>query len=151
MALKRSDKVALMIIGIIIVIIVSLYFTFYYAYTCKDMACYESHQEKCSKTVFVNDAEDTVWKYFIQGKTDGKCEVEVTALVIKEGDISQKKLEGKSMTCLLPDKSTALPESDIARCSGELKEELQNLIIQKLHTYILENLGTISQELQQAI
>lgn len=149
--MKRSDKIALWIIGVIIVIMIALYFTFYYSYTCDDLTCYEAHQQKCSKTKFVNDAEDTVWKYFIKGNTDGKCEVEVTVLTIKQGDVAQKKLEGKSMTCLLPKGSISMPESDIARCHGVLKEELQNLIIQKLHSYILENLGTISSELQQAI
>lgn len=151
MKLKRSDKIALGIIGIIIIIMIALYFTFYYTYTCNDLACYEAHQEKCSRTEFINDAEDTVWHYLIKGKTNGKCEVEVTVLNIKEGDVTQKRLEGKTMTCLLPEKSVSMPESDILRCHGVLREELQNLIIQKLHGYILENLGTISDELQHTI
>ena len=51
------------------------------------------------------------------------------------------------MNCYLPLGDTSYPEGNIQQCKGELKEELQNLIIQKLHSYILENLDKISGEL----
>ena len=149
--MKKGDWIALGIIGIIVILMGAMYFTFYYSYTCDDMACYLAHQEKCSKTTFVNDVEDATWEYFVKGHKDGKCEIDVTVLRIKSGDVSQKRLEGKTMTCLVPQSSLAMPESDISLCHGVLKEELQNLIIQKLHTYILENLGEIGEELQKAI
>jgi hypothetical protein len=43
------------------------------------------------------------------------------------------------------------PEDDLSRCTGQLKENLQEIIIQKLHAYVVENLGQISKELQQQI
>ena len=33
------------------------------------------------------------------------------------------------------------PEKDLSKCHGRLKEELQAIIINKLHTYIIENIG----------
>ncbi|MBD3247541.1 hypothetical protein GF378_02890 [Candidatus Pacearchaeota archaeon] len=150
MKLKKSDKIALAIIGLIVIIMIAMYFTFYYYHTCEDMSCYVAHQKECSRTRFVNDAENTVWEYLIKGTTNGKCEINVKVLRVKTGDVSQKKLEGKEMTCYIPKGSKSLPEADIAMCNGKLKEQLQNMIIQKLHTYILENLGEIGQELQTA-
>ena len=38
------------------------------------------------------------------------------------------------------------PESDIGSCHGPLKEGLQDLIIQKLHSYLVQNLGRINLE-----
>ena len=147
MKLKRSDWIAIGIIVIIILSILGLYFTFYYSYKCENLECYLSHQKDCSKTTFIRDSKETTWKYFVKGKANGNCEVDVKVLKVKQGSADKKKLEGKAMTCLIPLESTVLPESDISKCHGELKEEMQNLIIQKLHSYIVENLGEIGEEL----
>jgi len=149
--MKKSDWVALAIIGVIILAIIAVYFTFYYSYTCEDIGCFQAHQRKCSRTDYIKDSPDTVWRFFIQGKEDDKCEIDVEVVQIKSGTPTQQRLEGLSMTCLLPLDSIVSPESDIARCHGVLKEEMQNLIIQKLHTYVLDNLGDIGEELQNAI
>ena len=55
------------------------------------------------------------------------------------------------MKCLLPLGNINAPEGDISKCSGELKEEMQSLIIQKLHAYILDNLGKISSEMENIV
>jgi hypothetical protein len=151
MKLKKSDWIALAVIGVIIIGIAAMYFTFYYSYKCNDLPCYMSHQKECSRTTFIKDSEDTTWKYFVTGKQDGKCGILVEVLSVKAGTADKQRLEGKTMECLLPLGSTASPESDIAKCHGELKEEMQNLIIQKLHSYILENLGEIGGELSDLI
>jgi hypothetical protein len=148
---KRNNWKAYLIIGIIILLIAAIYFTFFFYYSCDDLSCFQSHQEKCVKTKFINDEEDTTWKYTIQGKEGDRCEITVEALVIKKGSADKQKLEGKEMNCYLPLRSIATPESDLARCHGELKEEMQNLIIQKLHAYIIENVEEIDEELEQIL
>ena len=50
------------------------------------------------------------------------------------------------MICLIPLGFKASPESDINKCSGPLKEEMQVLIIKKLHEYILQNIGELNKE-----
>lgn len=144
----KGDWKAYVIIALIIAGIAAVYFTFFFYHSCNDFACYYELQKQCSKVKFINDAEDTTWKYIINGKTDSKCEIEVTALEVKTGGIDKQILNGNSMICLLPLQSTATPESDLSRCSGKLKENLQDLLIQKLHAYIVENVGQIGQELQ---
>ena len=50
------------------------------------------------------------------------------------------------MTCMLPEGIVMIPESNIGKCSGLLKEGLQDLVIRKLHTYLVQNLGRINLE-----
>ena len=132
---------------ILIVLVAAIYFTFFFYYKCDDVACFTAHQEKCAKTKFLNSAEYADWKYKINGKKDGKCEINVEIVKVKQGNVDKLTLEGKSMNCILPLGSINPPENDISKCHGELKEEMQNLIIQKLHSYILDNLGEIGAEL----
>jgi len=136
---------------ILIVLIVAIYFTFFFYYGADDLNDYFAKQEKCAKTKFVNYAEETTWKYIVKGKEDGLCEVEVVALEIKEGASDRIVLQGKSMTCLVSLDTDKTPEKDLARCHGELKEELQNLIIQELHKYIVDNVGEIGEALNKVI
>jgi hypothetical protein len=146
---KSRNWKAYLIIGIIILLIAAVYFTFFFYYSCDDLACFQAHQKECAKTKFINDEEETTWKYTIQGKEGDKCEINVEVLNIKKGSANKQKLEGKDMNCLLPLGSIALPEADLARCHGELKEDMQNLIIQKLHAYIIENVEEIHEELEE--
>jgi len=148
---KGGNWKAYLIIGIILLLLAAVYFTFFFYYKCDDLACFQAHQKECSKTKFVKDSEDTVWKYTIEGKEQGKCLINVETIMIKKGAIENQKLEGKSMDCLLPLASLSSPESDIERCHGELKEEMQNMIIQKLHSYIIENVEEIDEELEKLL
>ena len=103
------------------------------------------------KTSFVNDKPDATWEYLIKGEADGECVINAKILSIKQGDADKQKLEGLDMDCSLPLGSISAPESDISRCHGMLKEEMQNLIIQKLHAYIVDNVAQISEELENLI
>jgi len=149
--MEKSDWIAIIAIVLVILIGVAVYFTFFFSYTCDDLSCYQAHQRECAKTSFINDEKDITWEYFIKGKDSGRCVVNVKVLRVKKGDVSNEKLEGKNMDCYLPMESSSAPESDISRCHGVLKEEMQNIIIQKLHSYVLENIGQISSELEKAI
>jgi len=146
---RKSDNwKAYLAIGIIILALVAVYFSFYFYPKCDDLSCFYSHQQKCSRATFVNDALDTTWQYTIQGKEDGMCIVDAKVLTIKEGSADKQKLEGLEMSCALPLGSNIAPESDINKCHGILKEELQALIITKLHEYIVENVKEIGAELE---
>ena len=148
---NRGVSKIIWIIIIIIVLVAAVYFTFFFSYKCSDLACFQAHQEVCSRTKFVNDAEDVTWAYYIKGKENGECKIEVKVLNVKTGSIDKASLNGKLMTCYLTLGSTVSPEADLAKCHGILKEELQNMIINKLHAYIIENVGEISGELQKVI
>ena len=62
-------------------------------------------------------------------------------------DRTARNLIGEKMTCRLPNGIILLPESNLERCSGPLKEKLQEQIIEQLHNFIVQNLGQINKEL----
>jgi hypothetical protein len=50
------------------------------------------------------------------------------------------------MTCNYPISTLNLPEDDISTCTGPLREELQELIIQRMHNYLIQNIGEIKED-----
>lgn len=140
-----------LIIIMAVIVIVALYFTFFFHYTCNSLACFQAHQKNCDKTKFINDVEDVTFEYTIKGRSKGDCVVNVKLLSVKKGNIDITKLEGKSMNCYIPKESLISPESDMTKCHGELREEMQETIINKLHAYIIENVGDIREELKKLI
>lgn len=149
---KKGGAGTIIIVStIIIILVIAIYFTFFFSYTCEDIACFRAHQEKCKRTTYINDATDATWFYKILGEENKACEIRVEVLRIKTGDPDRKVLEEKSMNCYLPLGDTSLPEGDIENCHGLLKEELQKSMIDKLNLYIIENIGDISEELKELV
>src|SRR4030042_3483086 len=149
--MRKSDWIALLIIALIIVVGLAIYFTFFFYYTCNDLECYRAHQRDCVRTKFISDGVETTWQYLVKGKDSGKCVINVKVVKIKQGTLDKQRLVNKAMDCSVLLGSIVEPETDLAVCHGELKEEMQNIIIQKLHAYIVENLGEIGKELEKAI
>ncbi len=130
-----------------IVLALALYFTLVYTYKCDDNACFQAHQEKCADTKFTSDTTDAIWFYEIRGKYNGECKIDVRLVQVKEGKLNLRDLEGLEMSCDVPLGSIIKPESNLQNCHGILKEELQAFIINKLHSYIIDNVGEIGEEL----
>jgi len=134
------------IIVLIVLICYSVYFFFYYSKPCGTSECFIKSMESCKRVSWIKEDEQASWSYTISGKQDKNCEVIVKLLRIKQGLIENEKLEGKEMICIVEQTSTTLPGEDISRCSGKLKEELQDIIIQRMHNYLLENIGDLKEE-----
>ncbi|MEK6875494.1 MAG: hypothetical protein AABX30_02320 [Nanoarchaeota archaeon] len=141
----------ILIVLVLIVLVAATYFTFFFKYTCNDLACFQSHQEKCAKTIFLSQGTEIDWKYSILGKKSGSCKINVELLKVKKGSLDLMQLQGKAMDCYLPVGSIASPESDLAKCNGLLKEGVQEMMINKLYSYILDNVGTINEELKKVV
>ncbi|MFC1666123.1 hypothetical protein ACFLZF_00195 [Nanoarchaeota archaeon] len=148
---KAQSKKVIFFSSFLIILIVAIYFTFYYFHSCENMECFRAYQMECAKSEFVNDMGDITWGYTILGRTNGACEIKIKVLKVKQGDLEKKRIEGKDMSCYLALGDDSLPESNLANCHGLLKEELQKIMIEKLHLYIIENIGEIGKELQKAI
>lgn len=146
--MKKGVKITLFVLAGIL-LVAAVYFTFFFYYRCSDLACFKSHQSECDKTIFIREGDEIDWKYTIQGKKDGNCEIDVEVLRVKVGTLDKARLQGKEMTCLVSLGSQNNPEGDISKCTGALKEEMQNMIIQRLHAYIVENVGEVGQELNE--
>jgi hypothetical protein len=149
---KSKEILKFLIISLLfLIILISVYSVFFYTRVCKDKQCFSSALIKCSRVVWINDAEEATWIYTIKGVFEDSCEVEVELSIVKKGGAEMAGAEGKSMTCYLPLETFASPEQDLGRCNGLLKEELQDLLIKRLHSYILENLGQVNEELTKAV
>jgi hypothetical protein len=105
---------------------------------------------RCSKGTFVNDEPQASWGYRILGTESKQCEIEVTLLQAKQGELGIDKFVGDEMTCYYPVGISAYAEKDLTKCHGLLKEELQQIIINKLHAYVIENLGKLDESLKLA-
>ena len=67
-------------------------------------------------------------------------------LQLKQGNADLSNLEGKSMECSVFLGSTNDPDDNLNNCHGRLREEIQEVIIQRLHSQVVENIGEISRE-----
>lgn len=150
---KKKKLIFVISILAILILIGAFYFTFIFHYSCdnNNMACFRAYQEKCIKATIINEADGIIWKYTIQGKKDNMCKISAEVIKLTSGDIDKKVLEDKSMDCYLNIGSLALPDSDINKCHGLLKEELQALIINQLHAYIVSNVKNIGSELAEIV
>ena len=142
--------VLLILIGIVLA--AAIFFTFFYAKKCPDSGCFDVALVKCSKASYINNnAEDAVWYYKITGKSEDSCEVYVKLLQLKKGTTEMEGLQGKSMKCNVPPNVLVSPQNNLGRCHGLLKEEMQTIIINRLHNYVITNLGKISEELTKPL
>jgi hypothetical protein len=135
-------------IALAIALILALYMTFFSFKTCDNFDCFQKEMKECNRVVYINEEPEASWKYYINGEENDKCVVEVTLLQAKKGELGIDKLEGLSMKCSYNIGVANYPEKDLVKCSGKLREELQTIIINKLHSYILGNLGEFNESLQ---
>jgi hypothetical protein len=132
-------------------IFVLSYFIFFYFPKCDDLSCFFSHQAKCSRAVYINDGESLTLEYKILGKEKNLCEIEVKSLMVKKGESDKVSLEGYSMKCYKELLDLSYPESDLSECHGRLKEQIQEVMIQRAHSEIVKNLGALSEEIKKVI
>ena len=146
--LKKRVGISLIILFVALIIFTG-YFLFFYPKPCTDTTgeCFVDAMNNCKPVSWIKEDSQASWIYTIKGNTAGdKCEVEVKLLKMMEGTIDSENLQGMKMTCTVSKGETQFPEKDISRCSGELREELQDLIIQRMHNYLLKNVGEIQEE-----
>ena len=147
---KSKKKIYLALIILVVGVIgINLYFFSYIPKSCENIECYGKALVDCRKVWVINEDENYVWRYEILNEGNNNCNVEVILLKMKDGTINVEDLEGKSMVCRVEKVGDILPEKDMLRCSGILKEELQEIIIDRLHNYLLENIGEINENLKR--
>lgn len=146
-----EKKKWIIIVVAIIVGLAAIYFSLLFYRSCDNKGCFDKNLISCAKTKFIQNSGDVIWLYTIKGKQSGSCVVNAEILSIKEGKASLSYLEGKSMDCYIPLKLIAVPEADISKCHGLLKEALQDETIKNMHAYILENLGQIKEEFDKIV
>jgi len=147
---KVQRRVGFALILLIIALIsFSSYFLFFYARPISNSAEFVDAMARCRSVSWIREDSQASWLYTIKGGAKGDaCNVEVQLLKMKEGTIDSEKLQGKKMTCTLLKSATGFPEKDISKCEGELRGDLQDIIIQRMHNYLLKNVGEIREEFE---
>src|SRR3989344_6736782 len=146
---RLKFRIGLSIIILCVLLAVALYWAiFLNVKICNDAACFVESMSDCKRVSWIKEDAQASWRYTIKKSFDkNSCEIEVELFKMKEGTIDSEKPEGKKMICILEKGDSNFPETDVSKCNGELKEELQDIIIQRLHNYILKNIGEINEEL----
>jgi len=142
------------ILLILIVLGVFIYLFFFRTISCQvnDESCFSSAIINCERALFIRENEQFVTSYNILGKIDSGCAVTVSILQVKKGSNDLSVLEGKSMNCNVPiGLNIQNPEADIKNCQGLLKEEIQNIMIQKMHAQLIENMVQIKEDITKVL
>jgi hypothetical protein len=144
--IKKRIKIAVIIL-ILTLLVFAGYFLFFYASPCNDISCFSNALGSCKSVSWIKEDAQASWLYIIKG-SEGRdsCNINVKLLSLKQGAIDIEKLQGKEMDCIAAKGDARFPEKNLATCHGYLKEQLQDLIIQRMHNYLIENVGEIKQE-----
>jgi len=145
---KRRMFISSIILSILLIGFFS-YFYLFDAKKCSDVECYNSALSDCDRVYFIRDSPNFAWRYEITGKNKNLCDVNVRLLKIKKGDLDFVDIEGNEMSCSVEKLGGNFPEKDMFRCTGLLKEKLQEYLINRMHDYVLQNLGEIKENLKQ--
>ncbi len=145
--MKRRSFERILLIVIVIIFGAITYIMVFNIEECQNFECFKNSMEKCRRAEYVNEEPEASWAYEIKGAENGLCEVNVKLLLAKKGELGVDRLAGYEMECFYPSGAGTYPEKDLEKCHGKLREELQQIIIEKLHAYIIENLGKIDREI----
>ncbi len=149
MSKQKREWFEIVYFTIIMVVFITLSWANIFSYkNCETMECFNQNLEQCTraKTIAGNEM---IFQYKIERPDNGDCVVDV---ILIQGELNNQDslaLEGKEMQCKIPIGTVINPESNIGNCHGMLKEGLQDLIINKLHSYIVQNMGKINLETMQ--
>lgn len=143
--LQKRILISLVILIITIVTLILIIF-FYSPKECQDNACFSNAIANCKRVSWVREDTKASWYYEIIGNSGDKaCKVKIKLIKMNQGTIDIEELQGLEMTCIAQKSDTRFPEENMNKCSGVLKEKLQEIIIERMHNYILKNLGEIKE------
>lgn len=146
---NRSKVLPMVIFAVLVIAAAAIYINFFFTQSCQNFECFMIKMQNCNKGyTYFNDDKQATWQYRIDGTNNGLCAINVKMVNAKEGDLNLNSLIGFDMECSYALGYSNYPEKDLSKCHGRLKEELQGIIIQKLHAYIIENLGKIQTGLE---
>lgn len=145
-----------LIISIIILIallamVASIYFISIYIRSCDTGACFSENLITCKKASWIREDTEKTLLYKIKSRSDNHCLVSVELLQLKQGAIEIASLEGKKMECKVPLGVAVKPEENLKNCQGLLKEEIQEIVIQRMHSQLVENLEQIGEQFNKVI
>lgn len=133
----------LLLVLLFFVLLGVLYSSFFYYKACETETCFLNYLKDCNRATYYKEG-DFSFKYKINGYFGAKCVVDVSLDSINEEIPLRKVYLNSDMGCFMPFSSYYYPDGDLSRCSGLLKEGLQEVLIQRLKTEVVNNLEDIN-------
>ncbi len=146
--MKRDTAIIILTLLLVLALALSLYASFR-PKQCYNYACFQDYMAVCARAVYINEEPEASWQYNILKRTRESCEILVTLLQAKEGELKLRTFEGHSMICTYPQGVVAYPDKDLSLCHGRLKEDIQGILIEKLYNYVVQNLAELKEEFTQ--
>jgi len=140
MYLTTTNK---LIIVLAVLVLLMAIFVSSRPHQCANYRCFQERMSQCKTASFISEEQTAAYQYFVRGKVQGQCEVDVTLLLAKEGPLRLDELEGLSMSCIYPLGFSGIPGKELSSCTGPLKEGMQSKIITSLQEYVVDNLDQI--------
>lgn len=148
---KRGKLAIILFIVALALLAYAIYSTFYKGAECANYSCFQKNMASCTKASYISEQPEASWGYNIIGSSGGNCVTRVNLLQAKTGNAEIAGLRGYYMDCTYPLGVTTYPEKNLDNCHGRLKEELQGILINKLYSHILQNIGQINEGLKSAV
>lgn len=127
-----------------------IYSSFFYYASCENDECFFSYLENCERVSYVVSNDFDVI-YRVEGRSLAGCEV-VVSIDDKDNIIGLEELyKGTNMVCNVRAGYVSYPEHDLERCSGMLKEGLQEVLIDRLKVEIARNIGEINIDILKGV
>lgn len=142
--MKKEVVIEIAIAVVLVALALSIYFGFFHFSKCADEKCFSNSLVKCDRVVYYKDTPSNLMSYKILGASSDECPVSIKLVQVKEGSMEMLRFEGEEMTCTIPLGTFTAPESNLRNCEGKLREDLQEAIIDNMHSQIVQNLDGIS-------
>lgn len=145
--------------GILLALFVAGYYSGYLREDCEqDKKCFDDKLKECKPAQVTIVRNNNAYLYWIGNSLGNNCVINIKLLRVEAGSPPEFKrlLEGKSMKCKIPKKELAnlkIEEFDnlMQYCHGELKEGLYELIIERMYSLVVSQLGDIIQEAEKVL
>ncbi len=148
-----------MIIGILVVAFIVVYSSGIIKKNCEDdVTCFKEALNECKTAKLISQKNNNVYSYVIEPSFRDECRVLIRLERAAPGSAPEFKrlVEHKEMECRIPkDKITSEFLDDfstvIDNCSGDLKEGLYELIIERMYTLVVKELTGVVESAKASV
>ena len=143
--------------GIFLAVFVVGYYTGFLRENCKDdISCFEQRARECRPSDLVYMQHNNVYVYTV-GNSIGDCTISVTLKRVEAGaPVEFQNLEGEKMTCSIPKNELGGLtienfNSYMSYCHGILKEGLYEIILTRVYSHLVGQMGDVIKEAEKAL
>ena len=143
--------------GVFFALFIAGYYTGFLRENCKeDVNCFDERARECKPSDLVVVRDNNVYVYSV-GSSVSSCVMHVTLKKVEAGaPLEFKELEGKKMMCKIPKReldgfSLSGFENYMGYCHGMLKEGLYEIILTRVYSNLVGNMGDVIAEAEKVL